>query len=130
MLVKNDVPPTEGEFIPHIPSKAQDMIAFFFHEFCTYYRQRPWCGCKVTPAETCNRPGWMARLPEQYYGAPENACYRPALLAASYAILAKKRDEASYQYTARAIYVSALEATSQTLRNCYDDSTHASHITA
>jgi hypothetical protein len=92
-------------------TKAQDMISFFFQQFSD-------------PARSCGWPGWMSKLPEQYAVAPEDACFKPALLAASYAILAKRQDENLYQNTARAFYVSALEATSKALNNNrYDDST-------
>ncbi|KUJ19590.1 uncharacterized protein LY89DRAFT_780508 [Mollisia scopiformis] len=90
--------------------KAQDMIPFF-QQFSD-------------PAKSCGWPGWLSKVPEQYAAAPENACFKPALLAASFAILAKKQDDVSYQNTARAFYVSALEAISQALNeNRYDDST-------
>lgn len=85
-------------------TKAQDLISFFFQQFSE-------------PAKECNWPGWIARLPEQYALAPEDPCIKPALLAASYAILAKRQDETIYQNTARAFYISALRATSQALKN-------------
>lgn len=87
------------------------MILFFFQQFSN-------------PAKSCNWPGWIAKVPEHYAAAPENACFRPALLAASYAIQARRQNTTSYQITARGFYTSALEAISQALnKNRYDDST-------
>ena len=86
------------------PARSNDMVTFFFEQW-------------VVPAKLSGWPGWLQELPEKYAAASENACFRPALFAASYAILAKKQNKEHYGDTARAFYVSALDSISQALKN-------------
>jgi hypothetical protein len=86
------------------PTRSNDMVTFFFKQW-------------VVPAKLCGWPGWLQELPEKYAAASENACFRPALFAASYAILAKKQNNEQYGEVARAFHVSALNAISQALEN-------------
>jgi hypothetical protein len=65
------------------PTRSNDMVTFFFKQW-------------VVPAKLCGWPGWLQELPEKYAAASENACFRPALFAASYAILAKKQNNEQY----------------------------------
>lgn len=85
------------------PPVAHDIISFFFAQF-------------VKPATSCRWPGWNSYLPEQYAAASDNACFKPALLAASYAILCRKTNSERYQYKAREFYANILEATSRALK--------------
>jgi hypothetical protein len=85
-------------------TRSNDMVTFFFEQW-------------VVPAKLCGWPGWLQELPEKYAAALENACFRPALFAASYAILAKKQNNEQYGEVARAFYVSSLKAISWALKN-------------
>jgi hypothetical protein len=85
-------------------TRSNDMVTFFFEQW-------------VVPAKLCGWPGWLQELPEKYAASSENACFRPALFAASYAILAKKQNNEQYEDAARAFYVSALKAISKALKN-------------
>ncbi len=78
----------------------------------------------MEPAQSSRWPGWLSQLPERYAVAPDNVCFKAALLAASYAILHKNQNNPAYQNIACELYAKGSEAISQALaKRGFDDNT-------